>query len=96
MNSNQGVDPNLLNQFGYTIGSPLMSTDPTGMDVRNLYGQDPADARKGWGHLSDGDNQGPRNHTVTINKVEGQGGNVFGHVTVSVDGRPAVGFNQVE
>jgi hypothetical protein len=33
MNSNQGVDPNLLNEFAYTIGSPLMDTDTTGMDV---------------------------------------------------------------
>lgn len=33
MNSEQGVDPNYINQFGYVCGDPLASTDPTGMDV---------------------------------------------------------------
>jgi len=33
LNSNQGVDPNLINQFAYTLGSVPMMTDPTGMDV---------------------------------------------------------------
>ncbi len=31
MNSDQGVDPNSLNQFAYVVGNPLMHTDPSGM-----------------------------------------------------------------
>ena len=31
MNSDQGVDPNSINQFGYCIGNPLMHADPSGM-----------------------------------------------------------------
>ena len=37
MNSDQGVDPNSLNQVAYVMGNPLMVTDPSGMrpDPRN-------------------------------------------------------------
>ena len=31
MNSDQGVDPNSINQFAYVCGNPLMHADPSGM-----------------------------------------------------------------
>ncbi|HEX9010569.1 MAG TPA: RHS repeat-associated core domain-containing protein [Holophagaceae bacterium] len=34
LNSDQGVDPNQFNQFAYAGGSPMMATDPSGMQQR--------------------------------------------------------------
>ena len=33
INSDQGVDPNSINQFAYVNGRPFMATDPSGMEV---------------------------------------------------------------
>ena len=33
------------------------------------------------------------NHTVVVRQVSGQDGNVFGHITVQVDGGKEVGFS---
>jgi hypothetical protein len=33
LNSIHGVDPTMLNQYACTPGSPLMVTDPAGMDA---------------------------------------------------------------
>ena len=37
LNSDQGVDPNSLNQFAYVGGRPFMATDPSGMEGGAQY-----------------------------------------------------------
>jgi RHS repeat-associated protein len=36
INSDQGVDPNSINQYAYVGGRPFMATDPNGM-IRTFY-----------------------------------------------------------
>jgi RHS repeat-associated protein len=67
MNSNQGVDLNLINHFAYTIGNPLMMVDPTGMDnCPNTDGRSPGSrARGGVGRNGDmsGESGGDPGHS---------------------------------
>jgi RHS repeat-associated protein len=67
INSDQGVDPNSLNQYAYVGGSPFMATDPSGMDgipsatVVMQYFADPIEEyydrqmQDAWGWMLDGD-----------------------------------------
>jgi RHS repeat-associated protein len=50
LNSNQGQDPNQLNQYAYCGGNPMMVTDPSGYDAGGLRGDSNAfNASRGYG-----------------------------------------------